>query len=379
MSVSGRHLWGIPVILVILLVWNMMAVSAEPVPDLKGSWEAVSVDMYTPVGGFVNATGNQGTYHIITQDGLAVAGKETYYDSDSAANVTHFFPAVISPDGGTYFKDETGSGLSFGELVSDHEFYNYMFLADRGPMILVTHMLKTGTEPAPVKPVPTLIGEWNLTHNRNNGVSTTGLLTIKEQQGRIWSGTEQITDDNGTIIELPFAGTIGDTGRVYGVSSNEAYMAGSMAGEDIIDNALIIPGDTDGTFVVERWMTRNETAIQESNRAYPDITGDWKIDNRKVIQDGNITDEGPVSDEWMSYANQSGPFFTAIRHANDTSGLQNIESSGIFQTPDEAYLTNAASAFVQYHILNNSSIEAVVNRKDGKSILYVDVLTRKED
>lgn len=254
-----------------------------------------------------------------------------------------------------------------------------MLFADRGPLVIVSHMVKAGTDSSPAKPAPNLTGVWNLTHNRSNGVTTTGLITIKEQKNRIWSGTEQIRDENGTMIEEPVVGTIGDTGRLYATSQDGAFMLGSLNRNETIDSAFLIPGDTDGTFVVNRWMTRDEMAEPESDLSYPDIAGDWKIDDRKVIQDGNITDEGPVSSEWMSFSNQTGRFFTAMQHTLDTVVSQNMESSAIFRTPDEAYLTNADSAFIQYHILNNSSIEAIVNLKDGKSLLYMDMLTRKQN
>lgn len=378
---SGRawYQWRIPGMVVILLVWSMVAVSAEPVPDLTGSWQAVSVDAYSPSEGFTDKTGDLGSFRIITQDGLAFAGDGTYYDSVTATNVTHFFPGVLSPDGKTFFKDESGSGISFGELVSDHELYNYLLFADQDMRVIVSHLVKEGTTPAPEKPVPDLIGVWTLTHNRSTGVSTTGLLTVEEQRGRIWSGREQIRDDDGTMIELPMVGTIGDTGRLYGVTQNGAFMFGSMTGDEAIESAFVIPGDTDGTLVVERWMTRNETPIPAQNLTYPDITGEWTIDDRKVIQNGTITDDGPVSGEWMSYSNRTGRFVTATRHTEDTGAPQEKQSSVLFRTPDEAYLTNADASLVLYHIIDNSTIEAVVNRKDGKSILYLDELKRKTE
>ncbi|MDD1728685.1 MAG: hypothetical protein LUQ50_06405 [Methanospirillum sp.] len=379
MSRRVLYQWRIPGILVILLLWSMVAVSAESVPDLTGSWQGVSVDTYSPSEGFTDKTNNMGSFHIITKDDLAFAGNVTYFDSDTAANVTHFFPGVLSPDGKTFFKDETGSGISFGELVSDQELYNYMLFADQDLMVIVSHLVKDGTTPAPEKTVPSLIGVWNFTHNRSTGVNTTGLLTIEEQQGRIWSGREQIHDDDGTMIELPMVGTIGNTGRLYGISQDGAFMFGSMIGDEAIENAFVIPGDTDGTLVVERWMTRNETPIPKPGRTYPDITGEWTIDDRKVIQNGTITDEGPVSGEWMSYSNQTERFVTATRHTGDTDNSQDKPSSLIFRTPDEAYLTNADAALVLYHIIDNSTMEAVVNRKDGKSILYLDVLKRKTE
>ena len=378
---SGK-IWyrlGLPGILAIFLVWSMVAVSAQEVPDLTGAWEAISVDTYISSDGFLDQTSYQGPFQIMTQEGRAFAGEETYYDSETGENVTHFFPGVVSPDGKTYLKDETGSGISFGELVSEDELYNYMLFSEPGLMAIVSHMGKEGSVPAPEGQVPDVTGVWNLTHTRSSGVSTSGLLTINEQQGRIWSGQEQISDDDGTMIDLPIVGTVGESGRVYGVTQNGAFMFGSMTNDAAIESGLVIPGDTDGTLVIERWLTRNETPIPESESMYPDITGEWTIEDRKVIENGTITDEGPLSEEWMSYANMTGRFVTATRHSGEVKGSPEIESSVIFLSPDEAVLTNAQSALVMYHIIDNSTMEAVVNRKDGKSILNLDLLKRKAD
>ena len=80
----------------------MVAVSAQEVPDLTGAWEAISVDTYISSDGFLDQTSYQGPFQIMTQEGRAFAGEETYYDSETGENVTHFFPGVVSPDGKTY-------------------------------------------------------------------------------------------------------------------------------------------------------------------------------------------------------------------------------------------------------------------------------------
>lgn len=101
---SGK-IWyrlGLPGILAIFLVWSMVAVSAQEVPDLTGAWEAISVDTYISSDGFLDQTSYQGPFQIMTQEGRAFAGEETYYDSETGENVTHFFPGVVSPDGKTY-------------------------------------------------------------------------------------------------------------------------------------------------------------------------------------------------------------------------------------------------------------------------------------
>lgn len=377
MKYIRMHLRIITGILFILLIGGMMSVSAVAIPDLKGSWTGISVEQYSPASGFESVTADLGSFQITGQDGRVYVGQETYYDPASGKNVTEIFSGVVSPDGRMYELDNEGSGISFGEIVSDHEFYNTMLFPERGPMIIFFHLVKSGTNASPSGKVPNLIGTWNLTHNRKNSASTTGLLTIDRQQGRIWSGTEEVLDDDGTLIKLTLAGTVGETGRLYAASADGAYMFGSLAGDDSIQSAFIIPGDTDGTYVVDRVLTKNKTSIPQSCLSYPVMAGDWKIDDRKVIENGKITDEGPVPDEWVSFSNQTGKFFTDVRHNQAAGVLPGKALSGIFRLPDEAYLTGADSEIVIYHVLDNSTIEAIVNRKDKNASLYLDVLTRK--
>ena len=371
------HLRIITGILVILLVGGIMSVSAGAIPDLKGSWTGISVEQYSPAGGFENLTADLESFQITGQDGSVYVGKETFYDQPTGKNVTEIFSGAISPDCRTYELDNEGSGISFGEIVSDHEFYNTMLFAERGPMIISFHMVKSGTNASPFSEVPKLIGTWNLTHNRKNSASTTGHITIDKQQGRIWSGTESVLDDDGTTINLTLAGTVGETGRLYATSSDGAYMFGSLAGDNSIQSAFIIPGDTDWTYVVDRVVTKNKTSIPQSDLSYAVMAGDWKIDNRNVIENGKITNVGPVSDEWVSFSNQTGKFFTAVRHNRIAGVLPDMEVSGVFRLANEAFLTGADSEIVIYHVLDNSSIEAIVNRKDKNASLYLDLLTRK--
>jgi|GEM_PF-2140125 len=364
-------------ILVILLVGVMMPVSAGAVPDLKGSWTRVSVERYSPAGGFENVTSYPGSYLINGQDGRAIVGEEKFYNQTTGKNVTELFSGAVSPDGRMFELDNEGSGISFGEIVSDHEFYNTVLFSDRGPMIISYHALKSGTNASPAGKVPDLIGTWDLTHNRKNSASTTGHLTIDKQQGRIWSGTEQVLDEDGTSINLILAGTIGETGRLYAVSSDGAFMFGSLAGNNSIRSAFIIPGDTDGTYVVDRVLTKNAAPVPQSDLSYPVMAGDWKIENRKVIENGTIINVGPVPDEWVSVSSQAGKFFTTVRHKQAAGVQPDVEVSGIFRVPDQAFLTGADSEIVIYHVLDNSTIEAMVNRKDRNASLYLDVLTRK--
>ena len=366
-------------ILVFLLIGGIMSVSAVVIPDLKGSWTGISVEQYSPAGGFKNRTADLGSYQITGQDGRAFVGEEKHYNQTTGKDVTELFSGALSPDGRTYELDNEGSGISFGEIVSDHEFYNTVLFSERGPMVIAFHMVKSGTNASPYVNVPDLIGTWNITHVRKNSASTTGLITIDKQQGRIWSGTEKIQDEDGSWINVKLAGTVGETGKLYATTADGAFMFGSLTGNDSIQSAFIIPGDTDGTYVVDRVLTKNGTSIQQSDLSYPVMAGDWKIDDRKVIENGKITDLGPLSDEWLSFSNQTGRFFTAVRHNQTTGVPPEIEVSGIFRLPDEAFLTGADSEIVIYHVLDNSSIEAIVNRKDNTASLYLDLLTRKPE
>jgi hypothetical protein len=370
------HLRIITGILVIFLIGGM-SVSAGAIPDLKGSWTGISVEQYSPADGFENLTADLGSFQITGQEGRVFVGEETYYDQTTGENLTEIFSGALSPDGRMYELDNEGSGISFGEIFSDHEFYITMLFSERGPMIISFHMVKSGTKASPLGNVPKLIGTWNHTHNRKNSASTTSHIIIDKQQGRIWSGTEEILDEDGTTINVTLAGTVGETGRLYATSAGGAYMFGSLTGDDSIQSAFIIPGDTDGTYVVDRVLTKNETSIPQSGLSYPVMAGDWKIDNRKVIENGKITNKGPLSDEWISFSNQSDKFFTTVRHNQDAGAPPDMEVSGIFRLPDEAFLTGADSEIVIYHVLDNSSIEAIVNRKDKNASLYVDLLTRK--
>ena len=112
------HLQIIIGILVILLAGGIMSVSAGAIPDLKGSWTGISVEQYSPAGGFENLTADLESFQITGQDGRVYVGKETFYDQPTGKNVTEIFSGAISPDGRTYELDNEGSGISFGEIVS---------------------------------------------------------------------------------------------------------------------------------------------------------------------------------------------------------------------------------------------------------------------
>lgn len=363
-------------ILVIILLGGMISVSAGEYPDMIGSWTAISVEQYTPEGGFENQTRNFLSFHITEQDGRSFVGETTYYDEITGKNITEKISAIISPDGRTFEIDNEGSGISFGEIVSDHEHHFTTLFSERGPMILAFHMVKTGTPGSPSENLPNLIGAWNTTHNRKDASSSDGLLTIDSQLGRIWSGTEEMEDEDGTWIHEPIAGTVGETGNVFATTTGGALMIGSVTGNDTIESALIIPGDTDGTNVIDRIMTKNGTSVASSEHSYPDLTGDWKIESRKKIENGRITDDGPINDVWFSFSNQTGPFFKVFKYSQSAPTQPEGTLSGIFRSPEEAYLTCEKSCVIIYYVLDNSTIEATVNQKDNNALMYLDRLTR---
>jgi len=356
----------------------MTSVLAVEIPNLMGPWTVVDFQKYTPTEGFGNETVYPVSYQFTDQDGQAFVGVQSFYDPEFSQNMTEVFSGVFSPDGLTFEIDNEGNGISFGETVSDHELYIYTLLPERGPMILSFHLLKDGTIISPSEQVTDVVGPWNLTHNRKNSVTTSGLLTIEEQQDRIWIGIEQIQDEDGSMIDMPIAGTIGDDGKLYATTQNGAYMFGTQNGNDSIQSVLIIPGDTDGTYVIDRSITKNDVILPENDIVYPDIEGDWKIDNRKVIQDGEISDTGTSSDEWLSVSNQNGKFFSVVRH-NQTVNSSGNEKSGMFYGNHEAIVTGEDYSIELYHVVDNSSIQEIVNRKDNMASLYLDMLSPKEE
>ena len=372
------YIWKIASILIFLLIYGMTSVLAVEIPNLMGPWTVVDFQKYTPTEGFGNETVYPVSYQFTDQDGQAFVGFQSFYDPEFSQNMTEVFSGVFSPDGLTFEIDNEGNGISFGETVSDHELYLYTLLPERGPMILSFHLLKDGTIISPSEQVTDVVGPWNLTHNRKNSVTTSGLLTIEEQQDRIWIGAEHIQDEDGSMIDMPIAGTIGDDGKLYATTRNGAYMFGTQNGNDSIQSVLIIPGDTDGTYVIDRSITKNGVLLPESDIVYPDIEGDWKIDNRKVIQDGEISDTGTSSDEWLSVTNQNGKFFSVVRY-NQTVKTSDNEKTGMFYGTHEAIVTGADNSIELYHVIDNSSIQAIVNRKDNMASLYLDMLSPKEE
>lgn len=372
------HRWQL-FVCILFLVGGGITVSSAALPDMKGSWNPVSIDKYTLNGEVIKSTGNHLLFQITEQDGRGFVGEQIYYNQSSDSPVTEIFSGVLSPDGTTYIMDNEGEGISFGEIVSEHELYNTMLFSDRGPQIIDFHRVKSEAEPSASTEIPNLKGSWNFTHTRSNSLSTTGVLTIDQQEGRIWSGSEEIDDEDGTMITMPLGGTIGPSGRLFASTQNGAFMIGTHMEDGSIQSTFIIPGDDDGTFVLDRKASKNGTVVSSSELVYPDIAGLWTIENRKVIENGTITNQGPVPDEEIEISNQTGPFFSVLIRSQEAGSLSEIPVSGIFRSLDEAYLTGADPVIMMYHIINSTTIEAMVNQKDDRASLYLDTLTLKPE
>lgn len=371
------HLWQL--VCILLLIGGGIPVSSAALPDMTGSWTPVSIDQFILNGEFLSVNDSFVSFQITKQDGRGFVGEQTYYNQSSNSTMTEVFSGVISPDGTTYIMDNEGEGISFGEIVSEHELYNTMLFPNRGPEIIDFHLVKSGAEPGPSGEIPDLKGSWNLTHTRSDSLSTTGILMIDQQEGEIWSGSEEIEDEDGTLMMMPLGGTIGPGGRIFATTQNGAFMIGTHTGDGSIQSTFIIPGDDDGTFVLERDLSKDETAVSSSELVYPKIAGLWTIENRKVIENGTITNQGPVSDEEIEIVSQTGPFFSVLIRSQEAGSPSEIPVSGIFRSPDEAYLTGADPVIVMYHIINTTTIEAMVNQKDDRASLYLDTLTLKPE
>jgi len=378
MTHTRNILWRITATLVFLLICGITPALAVEIPKLTDSWTTTDFQIYTPTEGFNNDPIYPVIYQFTGQDGEAFIGVQSFYDSEYDQNLTEAFSGVFAPDGLTFEIDNEGSGISFGETVSENELYIYTLLPERDLMVLVFHLVKDGTMVSPTENFPDIVGIWNLTHIRKNSSSSTGLLTIEEQQDRIWVGSERIQDEDGTIIEMPIAGTIGDDGKLYATTENGAFMIGSITGNNSIQSVLIIPGDTDGTHVIDRVIIKNGGSLPEQDLEFPDLEGEWKIDNRRVIQNGEISDIGPISDEWVSFTNQSGKFFNAVRHNQTAESTFDTEKTGIFYDVDEAFVTGPDSSIEIFYVMDNSTLKGIVNMKDNNALLYQDTLSRKD-
>ncbi|MDD1728144.1 MAG: hypothetical protein LUQ50_03630 [Methanospirillum sp.] len=366
-------------LLAFLVLWVWMApAGADQVPNLTGTWDGISVDTYSESGGYENATGIQEYQITLTQEGRFFAGNESYRESANGPVTQEPNAGVISSDGKYFWRDHDRSGISFGEMLSDHEYMDYMLFPNDGPLVIAAHLVKNGTQPSGVIPEPVnLTGTWNTTsQRRENGTAVVGTVTITDQQGSLFSGLIQVPEENGTLVQMKIFGVTSTNGRFYAVTDSHAYYVGDITGEDSIHYVVVHPQDDDETFVLDRQLTRNAQTPDISPATYPDLAGDWNITARTVIQNGTITHTEASDTEWMAYSDQTGPFFTATRHSDDPTTPPVMKISGIFNGETDAFLASAAPTYVLYHIIDENIIEAIVMRKEGDSRVYVDTLVR---
>lgn len=378
-------------ILVSLAICTVIPVSAEKIPDMIGSWDGVSLLQYSDPGGYQDRTPLQGPYTITNQTNRVFSGEESYAESSGSQVINERIAAVLSADGTRFWQDHDGSGLSFGEMVSDHEFFDYMLFPDDGPLVVVSHMVKDGTTvSAQNTETQNLVGEWNLTRLRRDGDSPgTGVCTIAEQEDRIFYGQLQVPEDDGRMREMKIVGAVGSNNSFYAVSDNGAFFIGSITGQNALHCVGVHPQDPDGMYLVDLWMSRGGSRAERPDVVYPLISGDWGIVNRTAIQNGAISDVGPVSEEWMTYRNQVGPFFSAGRYLQVPGLPPEMNISGLFLGADEAYLADAGPAVVIYQFVHKkpidsivqfseyNPIEAIVIRKMDSHVVYLDTLVRR--
>ena len=366
-------------LLAFLVIWVWMApAGADQLPNLTGTWDGISGVQYSESGGYQDVTDIQDYQIRISQEGRFFTGNESYRESVNGSVIQESNGGVISSDGMYFWRDHDRSGISFGEMLSDHEYMDYMLFPNDGPMVLAAHMVKNGTQPSGPIPEPVnLTGTWNTTsQRRDTGVGEAGTVTITDQQGSLFTGLITVPEENGTPIQVKIIGVISTNGRIYAVTDNHAYYVGDITGEDSMHYVVVHPQDDDGTFVLDRQLTRNTQTQDVSPATYPDLAGNWNITARTVIQNGTITHTGASDTEWMTYSDQTGPFFTATRHSDDPATPPVMKISGIFNGENDAFLASASPTYVVYHIIDEKTIEAIVMRKEGDSRVYVDTLVR---
>lgn len=368
------------VILVFLLGCICTAAFADQVPDMTGSWSAISVNEYSPSGGYANVTAIQEYKANYSQENRNFFGDESYRETAGGADIIEPIAGVLSSDGKKFWRDHDGSGISFGEMLSDHEYMDYMLLPDDGPLVIAARMVKAGTEPSTSIPAPlNLTGTWNFTSQRRNENTTfDGTFTVNDQEGRIFTGVVRIPEENGSVMQLGVMGVVGTGGELYAVADNHAIYVGRVTGENTMHYVVVHPQDEDKTFVVDHTLTRDMETAKVPEVSYPDISGTWNITNRTIIQNGTITYTGPIDTEWMVYSNLTGPYFTATRYSDDPVTPPVIEIAGVFNEGKEAFLASGAPTYVIYHFPDENKIEAIVMRKEGDSALYLDSLVRNK-
>jgi hypothetical protein len=359
-----------------LIIAGSLAI-ADTTPNLTGPWKGVSYAQYSPSGGYEDIEALQQGLTITGQEGRVFSGYERYKESLDGPIVNETLAGVISADGTQFWRDHSGSGISFGEILSDHEMMDYMLFPE-GPFVISSHMVKEGTtELTNISDPVNLTGTWNFSQIRKDDSSpSSGIFEITRQQGRIFTGTIEFPEENQTFMKLEIIGIIGTTGKIYAVANNQALYIGEITGENSIHSVVVHPQDDDNTFVINRNMVRNGQTEEESAPIYPDISGSWNISARTSVLNGTISQKGSIDSEWTEYTKNTGPFFTATRHSDDPVTPPVMQIEGVFNSENEAFLASKAPTYVIYHISDENTIEAIVMRKEGDPVLYLDTLVK---
>lgn len=367
-------------ILAILSLFCLMNVSAEQIPDLEGKWNQISSEMYSISAGYENISSSSEQIIVTNQNNRTFAGEETYVDPDDRMLTNNTISGVLAADGEHFWMDHDGTGLSYGEMVSDHEFYNYILLPDIGPMIYVTHMIKEGTLPSTeINEVPNLLGTWDYVNEyRDLGINITGKFTVDNQKGRLFCGIAKHITRDGTPLELNVVGAVDDNGNMYAVTDGHiGIWTGNLIGNDIAHLAITIPNDPDQNSIVDRWMYRTGTTFEKPKVTYPDISGNYSYQDRIIVQNGSITDMGALKDNWVYITNQNGQFFSKIIHFNQSHVPPVLELPGMFLAPDKAVILSSGRAYLIYDIINGDTIESIDIRNETDSTIYLNSNTRE--
>lgn len=370
---------GFLLVAVISLFFVISANSTE-IPNLTGSWDQVSFQQYSDETGYLNMTSDGGSFFITNQDDRAFTGYTTYAGTEDGVLINETVSGIISSDGKNYWRDHEDSGISFGEILSDHEIIDIMLIPGEPSMVIRQHMVKEGTAPsAEITDPINITGVWNYTHQRRTEEMTGfGTFDFTEQKGRLFNGSLQVPEEDGSVLDLQVSGIIGINKNLYALADNQAIYVGMIPTKKEMHYIVVHPGDEDETFVVDRWMTRYGEEINNSALQYPDIDGAWNITARTTIQNGTITHTGEKDSEWMIYAKSFGPFFTGTRYSDDPATPPVLDVYGVFNGEKEAFMASGAPTYVIYHFPDKDTIDAIIMRREGGSMMYLDTLKRSE-
>jgi hypothetical protein len=97
---------------------------------------------------------------------------------------------------------------------------------------------------------PSLIGNWSGTYKNyvagegfGNGTGYSLVMSVTDQQDRIFSGAVYITTPNGTIVTKPFAGAIGPDGKTLTEVQADGYSWGTYTAPDQIELIYAYSGE----------------------------------------------------------------------------------------------------------------------------------------